>query len=89
MHAYDGLILALSMPPSKIIYEHIFISVKINDWIYKSIEKNGFFKSHIKVTSKGKRYSLRCDVNIKKNICMKISYFANGQVLLSQKQHKS
>lgn len=40
MHAYDGLILALSMPPSKIIYEHIFISVKINDWIYKSIEKN-------------------------------------------------
>lgn len=47
-------------------------------------------KVTLKSQVKEKRYSLCCDVNkIKKNICMKISYFANGQVLLGQKQHKS
>lgn len=40
MYVYDGLILVLLMFLFKIIYEYIFILVKINDWIYKLIEKN-------------------------------------------------
>lgn len=55
MYVYDGLILVLLMFLFKIIYEYIFILVKINDWIYKLIEKNWFFKSYIKVISKGKK----------------------------------
>lgn len=40
MYVYDGLVLVLLMFLFKIIYEYIFILVKINDWIYKLIEKN-------------------------------------------------
>lgn len=35
MYVYDVLMFLF-----KIIYEYIFILVKINDWIYKLIEKN-------------------------------------------------
>lgn len=55
MYVYDGLVLVLLMFLFKIIYEYIFILVKINDWIYKLIEKNWFFKSYINVISKGKK----------------------------------
>lgn len=40
MYVYDGLVLVLLMFLFKIIYEYIFILVKINDWIYKLIKKN-------------------------------------------------